>query len=221
MRTPAKEHTRSERLRQHAAVVEQAHRVVGAMGLLVRGREARPRAGDAPLEIEFAGLEVDGRALPAAVWVALRRNDVDAAIETMTAVSQTQFVIEEREEMGEGYRLQHVQDSIPVPEPELLTAQLSQALDVPLDVLTVIAEWGADDPRATSEIDELLSSRFGPPDRGDGLATGSAARLPELAEASGRLTMAVADVAQVLRLDDDQTRALATLVRNATVTLTA
>jgi hypothetical protein len=31
--------------------------------------------------------------------------------------------------------------------------------------------------------------------------------------------MTVADAAQVLRLDEDQTRALATLVRNATVTL--
>jgi hypothetical protein len=40
-------------------------------------------------------------------------------------------------------------------------------------------------------------------------------------EPSGRLTMTVADAAHVLRLDEDQVRALATLVRNATVTFVA
>ena len=223
MRTPSKAHTRAERLRQHAAGIERARRIAGAMGLLVRGREARARRGETPLEAEFASIDVDGRALPAAVWVALRRDDVAAAIEAMTAASESQFLIEEREVMGDGYRLQSVQDTLPIPEPELLIAQLSRAVDVPLDVLTVIADWGPDDPRTVAEIDELLTSRFGPatcsqaptanrPAASDGTRPGSP---------TGRLTMTVADAAQVLRLDDDQTRALASLVRDATITLTA
>lgn len=227
MRTPTKEHARAERLRQHAAALEQARSVVGVMGVLVRGREARARAGDLPLEVEFARTDVDGRALPAAVWVALRREDVDAAIEAMTAASQSRFLIDEREEIGSDYRLRSVAETLPLPEVELLTAQLSRTLNVPLDVLTVIAEWGADDARAKSEIDELLTRRFGAVSRIE-----TAAALPDgqpelprgdlqPAEHAGRLTMTVAEVAQVLRLDDSQTRALTVLVRNAAVTLTA
>ena len=219
MRTPAKEHTRAERLREHAALIERANRTVGAMGLLVRGREARARADGAPLEVEFATTEVDGRALPAAVWVALRRADVAAAIDAMMVASRTTFLIEEREVMGEGYRLQAVEDTLPVPEADLLTAQLGRALDIPLDVLTVIAEWGPDEPRTASEIDELLTARFGPAEREP------AALAPAVPDAAGpvpngRLTMSVDEVAQVLRLDDDQVRALTVLVRNSSVTLT-
>lgn len=224
MRTPTREHARAERVREHAAAVERARRVVGAMGLLVRGREARAREGDTSLEVEFAQIEVDGRALPAAVWVALRRDDVDAAIETMTAVSQTQFLIEEHEVMGEGYRLQSVPDTLPLPEAELLISQLGRALDVPPDVLAVIAEWGPDDPRAVCEIDDLLTSRFGPADSPHAAETAIARTSADTdlapTEPAGRLTMSVADAAQVLRLDDDQRRALAVLVSNATVTLT-
>src|SRR5690242_13860189 len=99
MRTPSKEHTRAERLREHAALIERAHRTVGAMGLLVRGREARAPGTATPLEVEFATIEVDGRALPAAVWVALRRDDVAAAIDAMMVASRTRFLIEEREVM--------------------------------------------------------------------------------------------------------------------------
>lgn len=225
MPTPTREHARAERLRQHAAEIERTRRVIGAMGMLVRGREARGRDGGAPLEVAFAGVEVDGRSLPAAVWVALRHDDVDAAIDAMTAVSATEFLIEEQEVMGEGYRLQSVRDTLPLPECELLTAQLSRALDVPLDVLTVIAEWGPDDPRAVSEVDSLLTSRFGAADRGDGSAAvmcappqTDAAADPH-AEPSGLLTMTVDDAAQVLRLDTDQRRALTILVSNAVVTL--
>ena len=227
VRTPSKEHTRAQRLRQHAAAVERARRVAAAMGVLVRAREARPVAGGVPLEVDFAKTEIDGRALPAAVWVALRRNDVDAAIEAMTAASERRFLVEQREVMGEGYRLQSVEDTLPLPEPDLLTAQLARALDVPIDVLDVLAEWGPDDSRTGSEIDQLLTARFGPAQRRDAGSrpvnsvpdpppTAAPAAEPE---PPGRLTMSVADAAQVLRLDEEQTRALATLVRNATVTL--
>jgi hypothetical protein len=218
MRTPSREHTRAERLREHAALIERAHQIVGAMGLLVRGREARARGGETPLEVEFATTEVDGRALPAGVWVALRRDDVAAAIDAMMVASQTTFLIEEREVMGEGYRLQSVEDTLPVPEADLLTAQLGRALDVPLDVLSVIAEWGPADPRAASEIDDLLTARFGPAERE--IATAPPPADTADPEPAGQLTMTVGEAAQVLRLDEDQLRALTILVRNASVTLT-
>jgi hypothetical protein len=212
-------------MREYAARVDQARGVVAAMAPLVRGREARARHGDTPLEVEFSRIEVDGRALPAAVWVALRRDDVDAAIETMKTASQTDFVIEEREVMGEGYRLQSVQDTCSLPEPELLIAQLSVALAVPCDVLAVIADWGPDDPRAGTEIDALLTARFGAADLAEGPPAPAAAppspeQLALPTQPEGRLTMTVADAAQVLRLDAEQIRALTVLVRNAAVTLT-
>jgi hypothetical protein len=222
MRTPSRDHARAERVREHAAILEHARCVVGAMGQLVRGREARARDGDSPLEVQFSCVEVDGRSLPAAVWVALRRDDVDAAIEAMTSASQARFVIEEREVVGEGYRLESVQDTLPLPEPDLLAAQLSRTLGVPLDVLTVIAEWGPEDPRAASEIDDLLTARFGAVDARPARSASDSAPLPDhpaLDEARGRLTMTVADLSQVLRLDEEQVRALTILVRNAIVTL--
>lgn len=222
MGTPSRGHTRAERMKEHAALIEHARQVLGAMGLIVRGREARARSGATPLEIEFARTDVDGPALPAAVWVALRRDDVNAAIQAMAEVSDTHFIVDEREVMGAGYRLQSVQDTLPLPETDVLVAQLGAMLDVPIDVLKVLSQWGADDPRAVSEIDELLTSRFGPAERAH---TETDAPVPEASQAStaptGQLTMTVADAAQVLRLDEDQARALATLVRNATVTITA
>src|SRR3954454_17783652 len=110
MPTPSRDHARAERVREHAAILERARSVVAAMGQLVRGREARVRVGDSPLEVHFSSVEVDGRSLPASVWVALRQDDVDAAIEAMTSASQARFVIEEREVVGEGYRLESVQE---------------------------------------------------------------------------------------------------------------
>jgi hypothetical protein len=217
MRTPAKEQSRADRLREHAAAIMRARHVVGAMGVLVRGREARAQEGDPPLEVAFAHIDVDGRSLPAAVWVALRRDDVDAAIDAMMAASKTQFLIEEREVMGEGYRLQSVADTLPLPEPDLLTAQLARAVDVPLDVLSVIADWGADDPRTASEIDELLTARFGPAERA---VPNSHVPVHAVADPAGSLTMTVGEAAEVLRLDAEQVRALTVLVRNASVTLT-
>jgi len=224
MGMPTKQRTRAERMKDHAAVIDRARRLLAVTGLLVRGREARARDGATPLEVEFARTKVDGRGLPAAVWVALRQDDLDAAIEVMTEVSEAHFVIEEREVIGEGYRLQSVQDTLPLPETEVLTAQLGAALDIPVDVLSMLADWGAADPRAVSEIDELLSSRFGPAECPD-VPPKVVAALPPPAPApaaqpTGGLTLTVADAEQVLRLDDVQVRALATLVRNATVTIT-
>lgn len=218
MRTPAKEQSRADRLRDHAAAIMRARHVVAAMGLLVRGREARAHDGDPPLEVAFAHIDVDGRSLPAAVWVALRRDDVDAAVDAMMAASKTQFLIEQREVVGEGYRLQSVEDTLPLPEPELLIAQLARAVDVPLDVLTVIGDWGPDDPRSASEIEELLTARFGPAERAVPSSHPPAHAVVD--EPAGQLTMTVGEAAEVLRLDEEQIRALTVLVRNASVTLT-
>jgi hypothetical protein len=218
MRTPAKEQSRADRLREHATAIMHARHVVAAMGLLVRGREARARDGDSPLEVAFALVDVDGRSLPAAVWVALRRDDVDATIDAMMAASKTQFLIEEREVMGEGYRLQSVADTLPLPEPELLIAQLARTVDIPFDVLSVIGDWGPDDPRSASEIDELLTARFGPAERAVPSFHVPAHAMAD--EPAGQLRMTVSEAAEVLRLDDEQVRALTVLVRNAAVTLT-
>lgn len=211
MTTTAKQHTRADRLREYSGLLEAARAPVAAMGVLVRAREARVWAADEPPEIVFARTEVDGRGLPAAVWVSLRRDDVDAAIEAMVGVSQTTFLIESREELGQGYRLQTIEETRPLPETDLLIAQLSAMLEIPSDVLAVLAEWGQDDPRTEQEIADLLDRRLG---------CGPAAP-PRPAGPEHALTMSVADAVDVLRLSEEQARALATLVRRVSVTLTA
>jgi hypothetical protein len=215
MSTMAKQHSRADRVREYAATVELAAVPVAAMSMLVLAREARDWPLDDPPEVVFANTLVDDRALPASVWVALRREDVDGAIDAMTGASQTTFLIESREEMGEGYRLQTVEETRPLPEVELLLAQLAAMLDIPVDVLAMLAEWGPDDPRTANEIAELLDRRLG-------RAAASTERAPRHpAPPADGLTMSVADVVDVLRLSEEQTRALATLVRRAQVTLTA
>lgn len=226
MGTQARQQSRADRLRDYAAAVEFARGQVAAMGVLVRARETRPATTGHPPELLFADTQVDGRALPAAVWVALRRGSVEAAVDAMSAVSRTHFLIEEREEIGEGYRLQTVEETRPLPEADLLLAQLAKVLQIPADVLAVLAEWGADDPRLAVEIDELLDSRFGPATRPQH-STPTPMPVPEAAEQAapprelGRLEMTVAQAADVLRLDEDQARTLATLVECARVTLTS
>jgi hypothetical protein len=215
MSTMAKQHSRADRVREYAATVELATVPVAAMSVLVRAREARDWTHDDPPEVVFADTAVDDRALPASVWVALRRDDVHGAIDAMIAASRTDFLIESREEMGEGYRLQTVEETRPLPEVELLLAQLSAMLDIPADVLAILAEWGADDPRTANEIADLLDRRLGRADRPSVPAARHAAPRHE------GLTMSVADVVDVLRLSDEQARALATLVRRADVTLSS
>jgi len=212
--TAARQHSRSDRLREYASTVELAAVPVATMGVLVRAREARAWTPQQPPEVVFAQTTVDDRALPAAVWVALRRDDVEGAVEAMTAASQTTFLVESREEMGEGYRLQTVEETRPLPEVELLLAQLAAMLDIPTDVLAILAEWGPQDPRTEREIADLLDRRLG---------AGVPVAAPETdpKPVGEGLTMSVADAVDVLRLTDEQARALATLVRRVPVTLTS
>jgi hypothetical protein len=210
MSTPAKDHSRADRLREYAGLVEAAGLAVAAMGVLVRGREARAWAWAEPPEVVFAATEVGERSLPAAVWVSLRRGDASGALETMTAVSQTPFLVSARDEMGEGYRLQTVEETRPLPEVTLLLAQLAAMLDIPVDVLDVVAQWGADDPRTQTEIDELLDQRFG------AVAAPTAVAPPP---SDGGLTMTVAETVDVLQLTEAQAKVLATLVRRVGVTI--
>ena len=243
MSTVSKQHSRADRLREYATTVEVAAIPVAAMGVLVRAREARAWTAELPPEVVFAATTVGERALPASVWVALRRDDVDGAVEAMIGASHTPFLVESREEMGEGYRLQTVEETRPLPEVELLFGQLSTMLDIPVDVLAMVGEWGADDPRTAREIADLLDRRLGPDDAvrahvGAGAVTEMSADVhagrpePQPTPDEGTaprhagpdmsgLVMSVADAVAVLRLSEEQARALATLVRRVPVTLTS
>ena len=66
------------------------------------------------------------------------------------------------------------------------------------------------------EIDDLLDRRFGPP----GAAPPAAPPVPAAVPAAqGRLTMTVAETADVLQLTEAQAKVLATLVRRVGVTI--
>ncbi|MGH8859995.1 MAG: hypothetical protein ACRDVG_01965 [Jatrophihabitantaceae bacterium] len=221
MSTMSKVHSRTDRLREYAGAMDLARIPIAAMGLLVRSREAREWTPSDPPEVVFAQTLVDDRALPAGVWVALRRDDVSGALDAMAAVSQKTFLVEAREEMGEGYRLQTVEETRPLPEIDLLLAQLAQMLDIPQDVLAILAEWGPDDPRTESEIGDLLDRRLGASTRPPAPAAPQEPEGRHAADAGDGLTMSVAETTDVLRLTEEQARALATLVRRVSVTITA
>jgi hypothetical protein len=207
--TSAQEQSRAERLREYEQALAHAARVVEVMGVVVRGREARGWSEAEPPEVRFASCAADdGRALPAAVWVALRRDDGPSVLDELTDASTSQFVLSRREEVGEGYRLQTVEETRPMPDVDLLLGQLSRLLEIPVDVLGVLGQWGIDDARTESEVDALLDSRFG----------GSAA--PRGSTEMGGLTMSVQETADVLQLTAAQAKVLATLVRRVGVTIT-
>ena len=221
MSTMAKQHSRADRLREYAATVEVAAMPVAAMGVLVRAREARPWTAQLPPEVVFAATPVDERALPASVWVALRRDDVGGAVEAMIGASQTAFLVESREEMGEGYRLQTVEETRPLPEVELLLGQLSAMLDIPVDVLAMLGEWGPDDPRTATRSPTCSIAGSVPtvpdpalrraPPTADGLPMSVADAADVLRPSDGGLVMSTARRrVPVLRLSEEQARALAT-----------
>jgi hypothetical protein len=205
----SKDDLRAERLRELDVLLARAAATVAVMSQLVQSREARAWPADAPLEVAFAASGDDGAALSAGVWVALRRGDIEAVLEALVGASREQFVIGEREELGDGYRLQTVEEAHPLPDVELLQAQVGAMLDIPRDVVAILAEWGPDDPRTRAEIDALLDSRFGAV-----TVDGQAAR------PGGALTMSVAELADVLQLTPAQGKVLATLVRRAGLSIT-
>ena len=206
MSSPTQDHSRAARLREFEALTADAARVVAVLAAVVRAREERGWTEAEPPEVRFAASGLDGVALPAAVWVALRRDDTATVLEALAAVSGRTFLVARREEMGEGYRLQSVEETRPVPDVAPLLAQLSRMLEIPTDVLAVLGQWGLDDPRTVGEVNALFDSRFG--------AAGSPP------PAAGALVMSVQEAADVLQLTPAQSTVLATLVRKVGVTIT-
>lgn len=210
--TATKEDQRRERLRELDGLMARAGTAVTALALLVQGREARASAGDAPLEMAFAAADTGKPPLPAGLWVALRRGDTLMALDLLVGASDIEFVVGEREEMGSGYRLETVAETRALPDVDLLQAQLAAVLDLPLDVVTLLAAWGADDPRTATEVNALLDARFS--------AAGRAIAGEARPVGSGTLSMSVDELADVLQLAPEQAKVLATLARRAAMTIT-
>ncbi len=190
----------------------RAGTAVSALALLVQGREARAGSDDAPLEMAFAGADTGKPPLPAGLWVALRRGDIQMALDLLVGASDVTFIVGEREEMGSGYRLETVAESRALPDVDLLQAQLAAVLGVPPDVVALLAAWGADDPRTATEVNALLDARFS--------ATARRGSGPARPVASGALSMSVDELADVLQLAPAQAKVLATLARRAAMTIT-
>lgn len=158
-----KDEARRERLREYEAALAAAREPVAVLSLFAQGREAR--AGGQLLEEAFSVTEPEGiedaAPLPAAVWVALRQGDVDATVEALVRLSRSDFLLASHEELDSSYRLTTVEERRGIPDVELLQAQLAAFLQIPGDVVTIISNWGADDPRTAAEIAKLLDQRFG------------------------------------------------------------
>lgn len=213
--TSAAQEQRAARLREFDAECDAARTVAAVMTAVVRGREAR--AGDAiePFEVDFA----DSGVLPAAVWVALRSDDIDTVMDALVAASEREFLISEREEMGAGYRLQKVEEKRTLPDAALLLDQLAAMLGIPADVLGVLGQWGPDDPRTAAQATALLDSRFGAVPRTAKAKADAEQDTPALPFETG-LRMSVQETADVLQLSAAQRKVLATLVKRVGVTIT-
>src|SRR5882724_5787564 len=199
-----------QRLVDYEAALEAARGPVAVLQLLAQGRERRSQPGDRPLEVAFAATPVnDEDALPAAVWVALRQGEVEASMAALLGASRTEFVVGEHEELDASYRLTTIEERRTLPDVDVLLTQLSAFLQIPRDVIAMIAEWGPEDPRTANEIDALLDGRFG----------ASAVPAPA-ADQPHRLEMSAAELAAMLQLTADQRKLLRTLVRQTDVTIT-
>lgn len=221
-----KEQRRRDRLRDYQSQLEAARGSVAVLAEFARARESR--AADRPLEADFAATAVEGYAepLPAGVWVALRRGDLDAVVDILVEAATEQFLIAEHEELGSGYRLTAVPECRGVPDLDRLIAQVAAFLRVPKDVLAVIAGWGPEDPRTVAEIQHLLDPRHGPPTAATGVRpTSRPAPLPAPsrapAEPRTRLTLSRAEFAAVLALTPDQRDVFAALTREADILICA
>ena len=236
----ATEQRRRERLREYETAIAATRPAIATLALFVQARESR--ASDESLEEAFAATPVDGaRPFPAAIWVALRQDDIDATLDLLVRLSGTEFLIAAHEQLDDSYRLTTVDETRAVPEVEKLVVQLSAFLQIPADVMAVVAGWGPDDPRTAAEIDALLGQRFGPPtatavsttprhaerpaaDRPDGdrpAAAPSLARPARPATDRGGLRMSAAEFGALLSLTPEQCTVLASLVRQTTITVDA
>jgi hypothetical protein len=197
-----------QRLVEYDAAVDAARGPVAVLQLLAQGREARARTGDEPLEVAFAATHTADGAdpLPAAVWVALRHGDLDASATALLGASRTEFVVGEHEELDSTYRLRTVEERRVLPDLGVLQLQMAAMLDIPWDVVTMLCEWGPDDPRTQHEVDALLDARLEAAD--------------ESPAWGGRLQMSADELAALLQLTPDQGKLLNTLVRQADVTIT-
>src|SRR5664279_5178473 len=121
---------RRERLREYDDALTAARAPVELLALFARAREERP-SGE-PLEEVFAATTTEGvddaDLLPAALWVALRQGDVDAAVQTLMLVSSTDFVLAAREELDATYRLTTVEERRALPDVRRLAAQVASLL---------------------------------------------------------------------------------------------
>ena len=220
-----KEQQRRERIREYEAALSTAASALAVLALFVQARESRAHAES--LEEAFAATSPaqDTAPLPAAVWVALRQNDIDAALSLLISLSHADFVIAAHEEVDEGYRLVTVEENRALPELDVLSAQLSESLHVPVDVLAMVAAWGADDPRTEAEIDSLMQQRFGPPAVPvpplPRRASAAAPARSAPAGAHGGLTMSAGEFSALLSMSPEQRRVLATLIRQTMITIHA
>lgn len=241
MTQATRDQARRERLRDYEATVAAAREPIGVLVLFARAREVRGHGG--ALEEAFAVTSVEGvpdeHRLPASVWVALRQGDLDAAVDTLTRVSQQEVVIGVHEELNAGYKLTTVEERRTVPDVALLEAQVAAFLRVPRDVVSIITGWGPDDPRTAAEIETLLHERFGGPvsptghqptaaRRADAVAVASARaarraprRSPPVTSPRATISMSSDEFSAMLNLSDDQMDVLAVLVRQADVTISA
>lgn len=213
--TSAAQEQRAARLREFDAECDAARAVAAVMTSVVRGREARAGEEIQPFEVDFS----ESGVLPAAVWVALRSDDIDTVMEALAAASDREFLISEHEEMGAGYRLQKVEEKRTLPDAALLLDQLAEMLRIPADVLGVLGQWGPDDPRTSAQVTALLDSRFGVLPREAKVKRDVEHDAPALPFETG-LRMSVQETADVLQLSAAQRKVLATLVKRVGVTIT-
>lgn len=200
-----KEQESRERIREYEARLAVARE---SLAVLARFAQAREACGDgAALEVGFADvLPEDG--LPAGVWVALRQDDLDAVIETLVAHATEQFLIAEHEQLDAAYKLTTVAESRGLPDVDRLVDQLAAFVDVPRDVVAIVCGWGPDDPRTQAEVDRLIGQRY------------SVLRAAASAAPVNGLAMSSSEFAAVLSLTPEQQGVLATLVRQADITVT-
>jgi hypothetical protein len=209
MPSTSRDEQRAARVQEFERLLATATAAVGALAVLVQGREARAVPGGPPLEVAFAEPGENGPALPAGLWVALRRGDVGTAVVLLAEVSDCAFVVGEIETMGSGYRLETIEEKRALPDVHLLQARLATVLGIPADVVRVLAGWGPDDPRTRAEVDALLDARFGPDPSME-------AAPPEEFPA---VSMPEAELADVLQLTPKQAKVLTTLARRTKLTI--